>query len=93
MMVLYPSANCPRCQKLHQKHWISQSDAWLLCPMFQAADSAKLNGYLRKWKTTTMFIYSCFFVDLLQPSARLSAAFRKTDTYVAASCALTKAIL
>ena len=35
-------------------------------------DQAKLKGYLRKWKSGKLFVYSCFFVDLLQPAAVLS---------------------
>jgi len=61
-------------------------------PSVKAADRAKLNGYLRKWKTSKMFVYSCFFVYLLQPSATLSAAFHGTHIdAVAASAAMAKA--
>jgi len=39
-----------------------------------------------------MFVYSCFFVNLLQPSATLSTAFQGTDIdAVAASAAMAKA--
>lgn len=55
-------------------------------------DQAKLKGYLRNWKTGKMFIYSCFFIDLLQSSASLSAAFQDLDVdAVSASQAMTKA--
>ncbi len=55
-------------------------------------DQAKLKGYLRKWKTGKMFVYSCFFIDLLQSSASLSAAFQDLDVdAVSASQAMTKA--
>ena len=56
------------------------------------ADQAKLKGYLRKWKTGKMFVYSCFFIDLLQSSASLSAAFQDVDVdAVSASQAMMKA--
>ena len=55
-------------------------------------DQAKLRGYLRKWKTGKMFVYSCFFIDLLQSSASLSAAFQDLDVdAVSASQAMSKA--
>lgn len=55
-------------------------------------DQTKLKGYLRKWKTGKMFVYSCFFIDLLQSSASLSAAFQDLDVdAVSASQAMTKA--
>ena len=34
-------------------------------------DQAKLKGFLRKWKSGKLFVYSCCFVDLLQPAAVL----------------------
>ncbi len=47
-------------------------------PSVKTADKAKLSGYLRKWKTAKMFVCSCSFIDLLQPSwsTTLSAAFQ-----------------
>ncbi|KAL9977993.1 hypothetical protein ACROYT_G015464 [Oculina patagonica] len=61
-------------------------------PSVKAADRAKLSGYLRKWKTAKMFVYSCSFIDLLQFSATLSAGFQGTDIdAVAASAAMAKA--
>ena len=55
-------------------------------PSVKAADRAKVNGYLRKWKTTKVFVYSC------QPSATLSPAFQEADIdAVAASPAVAKA--
>lgn len=61
-------------------------------PSVKAADRSKLNGYLRKWKTTKRFVYSCFFVDLLQASATLSAAFQESEIdAMAAAMAMAKA--
>lgn len=31
----------------------------------KSSDQSKLKGYLRKWKSGKLFVYSCFFVDLL----------------------------
>ena len=41
-------------------------------------DRAKLKGYLKKCKSGKLFIFSCFFVDLLETAACLSAAFQET---------------
>ena len=44
----------------------------------KSSDQAKLKGYLRKWKSG-IFVYACFFVDLLQPASFLSQAFQAED--------------
>jgi hypothetical protein len=44
-----------------------------------SADQAKLRGYLKKWKTEKLFLFSCFFIDLLQPAAFLSYAFQENN--------------
>ena len=44
----------------------------------KADDRAKLKGYLRKWNLGKLFIFSCFFIDLLETAACLSAAFQET---------------
>ena len=55
-------------------------------------DQAKLKGYLRKWKSGKLFVYSCFFVDLLQPAAVLSQVFQVEDVdAVTVSLAISKA--
>ena len=45
-------------------------------------DQAKLKGFLRKWKSGKLFVYSCFFVDLVQPAAVLCQAFQVDDVDV-----------
>lgn len=45
----------------------------------KSSDQSKLKGYLRKWKSGKLFVYSCFFVDLLQPAAVLSQTFQSED--------------
>ena len=45
----------------------------------KSSDQAKLKGYLRKWKSGKLFVYACFFVDLLQPASVLSQAFQAED--------------
>ena len=56
----------------------------------KAEDRAKLNGYL-KWKSGKLFVYSCFFIDLLESAACLSAAFQETKVdAVTVSLAMTK---
>ena len=45
----------------------------------KSSDQAKLKGYLRKWKSGKLFVYACFFLDLLQPAAVLSQAFQAED--------------
>ena len=58
----------------------------------KADDRAKLKGYLRKWKSGKLFIYSCFFIDLLETAACLSAAFQETRVdAVTVSLAMAKA--
>ena len=58
----------------------------------KADDRAKLKGYLRKWKSGKMFIYSCFFIDLSETAACLSAAFHETKVdAVTVSLAMAKA--
>ena len=58
----------------------------------KADDRAKLKGYLRKWKSGKLFIYLCFFVDLLETAACLSAAFQETKVdAVTVSLAMAKA--
>ncbi|XP_074626738.1 zinc finger protein 862-like [Acropora palmata] len=41
----------------------------------KSSDQAKSKGYLKEWKSAKLFVYSCFFVDLLQPAAVLSQTF------------------
>ena len=51
-----------------------------------------MKGYLRKWKSGKLFVYSCFFVDLLQPAAVLSQAFQVEDVdAVTVSLVISKA--
>ena len=58
----------------------------------KADDRAKLKGYLKKWKSGKLFIFSCFFVDLLETAACLSAAFQETKVdAVTVSLAMAKA--
>lgn len=58
----------------------------------KADDQAKLKGYLKKWKSGKLFIFSCFFIDLLETAAGLSAAFQETKVdAVTVSLAMTKA--
>ena len=59
----------------------------------KADDRAKLKGYLKKWKSGKLFFFSCFFVDLLETAACLSAAFQETkfDDAVTVSLAMAKA--
>lgn len=45
----------------------------------KSSDQAKLKGYIRKWKSGKLFVYACFFVDLLQPASVLSQAFQAED--------------
>ena len=45
-------------------------------------DQAKLKGFLRKCKSGKLFVYSCFFVDLLQPAAVLCQVFQIHDVDV-----------
>ena len=45
----------------------------------KSSDQSKLKGYLRKWKSGKLFVYCCFFVDLLQPAAVLSQTFQAED--------------
>ena len=55
-------------------------------------NQAKLKGFLRKWKSGKLFVYSCFFVDLLQPAAVLCQAFKVDDLdVVTVSLAISKA--
>ena len=55
-------------------------------------DQAKLKGFLRKWKSGKLFVYSCFFIDLLQPAAVLCQAFKVDDVdVVTVSLAISKA--
>ena len=44
-----------------------------------SADQAKWTGYLKKWKTGKLFLFSCFFIDLLQPAAFISYAFQENN--------------
>jgi len=58
----------------------------------KADDQAKLKGYLRKWKSGKLFIFSCFFVDPLETAACLSAAFQETKVdAMTVSLAMAKA--
>ena len=58
----------------------------------KAEDRANLQGYLRKWKSEKLFVYSCFFIDLLEAAACLSAAFQeKNVNAVTVSIAMAKA--
>ena len=45
----------------------------------KSSDQAKLKGYIKQWKSSKLFVYLCFFVDLLQPAAVLSQAFQGED--------------
>lgn len=45
----------------------------------KSGDQEKLKGYLRKWKSVKLFIYACFFMDLLKSAAVLSQAFQAED--------------
>ena len=45
----------------------------------KSSDQRKLKGYLRKWKSGKLFVYSCFFVDLLQTTAALSQTSKAED--------------
>lgn len=45
----------------------------------KSSDQSKLKGYLPKWKSGKPFVYSCFFVDLLQPAVVLSQTFQAED--------------
>ena len=57
----------------------------------KSSDQAKLKGYLKEWKSAKLFVYSCFFVDLLQPAAVLSQAFQGEDVdAVTVASALSK---
>ena len=57
----------------------------------KSSDQAKMKGYLKEWKSAKLFVYSCFFVDLLQPAAVLSQAFQGEDVdVVAVASALSK---
>ena len=58
----------------------------------KADDQAKLKGYLKKWKSGKLFIFSCFFFDLLETAASLSTAFLETKVdAVTVSLAMAKA--
>lgn len=50
----------------------------------KSADQAKFKGYVKKWKSGKLFVYCCFFIDLLQPAATLSLAFQSDDVDVVA---------
>ena len=58
----------------------------------KADDQAKLKGYLRKWKSGKLSIFSWFFVYLSETAACLSAAFQETKVdAVTVSLAIAKA--
>ena len=57
----------------------------------KSKDQQKLESYLKKWKNGKLFIYSCFFINLLQPAANLSKVFQGEDVdAISVSCALLK---
>ena len=60
-------------------------------PSYQAADRAKVKGYITSWSSAATLLNLCFFLDLLSPTESLSLNFQKEFAGpVTAVSALTK---
>ena len=63
----------------HLEHVLSDTS-------YRAKERARIQGYLKNWKTGKMLIHLCFYLDILGPAKELSVNFQheKIDTVRAA---------
>ena len=59
----------------HLEHVLSDTS-------YRAKERARIQGYLKNWKTGKMMIHLCFYLDILGPAKELSVNFQheKIDT-------------
>ena len=70
-------------KQIVDKYGVYMCNIWnmLQDTSYRAKEWARIQGYLKNWKTGKMLIHLCFYLDILGPAKELSVNFQHEKIY------------